>query len=325
MSEREQTNFLPAYLITGDDALKRRVVLERLQDRLGQGGDIAFNSETIDAGATTGEHIVNACRTLPFASDKRLVVVSDANKLKKADAEEVAAYLSSPADTAVLALVAEKMEKSSKLYKAVAALGKSAVIDCSMPKSYKMREFVQDMARRTYGLRVDDDAADKLLEFVGSDTVRIDSELRKISFSHDAQTPVELQDIVALVSRTAEAKPWDFVDAFSERDIAKSLACYRTMRSSTPHALLAMCVTRLRELACTLSLRERGATSADAIASELGLPSWKVKNYGRYAANFAPSEVRRAIVSSGETERAMKSGADPDAAFITWVIETLKR
>lgn len=318
---------LAAYLIVGDDALKRRVVLKRLEDRLEDYGDIAFNSETIDGATAKGTTIVNACRTLPFASDKRLVMVTNVNKLKKADAEEVASYLTQPNDATVLALIAEKLEKSSKLYKAVAALGKTAVIDCATPKSYKMREFVQDMARKTYALRITDEAADKLLEFVGDDTVRIDNELKKISFTHDKEAPVSIQDISSFVSRTAEAKPWDLVDAFSARDISKTLSLYKTMQSTTPHALLAMCVARLRELACANSLRARGngSVSADTLAQELGMPSWKVKNHGRFAAKFTEQEIRRGIVSSGETERKMKSGADADTAFIAWVIETLKR
>lgn len=325
MIDSKQNTMLPVYLIVGDDVLKQRVVLKRLNDRLAKYGNISFNSETFDAEFAAGTQIVNACQTLPFASDKRLVIVNDVNKLKKADQETVVSYISNPNITTVLALVAEKLEKTTKLYKAVAALGKTAIIDCSTPKNYKMRDFIKEMASKTYSMILTDDACDKLLELVGCDTVRIDNELKKISFLRDMSEVVNLETIEEMVSRTSEAKPWDFVDAFSERNLAKTLSYFKIMPSSSPLSLLAMCVSRLRELACVKSLSSQGRASVDSIAYELKMPDWKVKNHLRYASNFAQTEICKAIVLSGEAERKMKSGANVDTTFTSWIVEVLKK
>lgn len=68
----------------------------------------------------------------------RLVEVRAADKLKKADAEQLVSYLGSPNGSTVLALVAEKLAKNTRLYKAVAAAGKTAVIDCAPLKRYEL-------------------------------------------------------------------------------------------------------------------------------------------------------------------------------------------
>ena len=60
-----------------------------------------------------------------------------------------------------------------------------------------------------------------------------------------------------MVSRTAEVKPWEFVDAFAARDVRKCLLYLGRMDSVSPHALLAMCTTRLRELVCARSMADR--------------------------------------------------------------------
>ena len=110
----KQKPLIPAYLIVGEDALKRSTVQRRLRERLAQYGDLSFNSDTFDGETALGADIVSACNTMPFASEKRLVYVRDADKLKKADSEELVAYLDSPSDQTVLALEAEKLAKNTR-------------------------------------------------------------------------------------------------------------------------------------------------------------------------------------------------------------------
>ena len=131
-------NLLPAYLINGEDQLKRETVLKRLRSRLEAMGDLDFNCDTFDGKDALGGDIVAACNTMPFGIDKRLVIVRNADDLKKADSEALVAYLASPADFTVLALLANKLAKNTRLYKAAAAVGPKAVIDCAPRKAYEL-------------------------------------------------------------------------------------------------------------------------------------------------------------------------------------------
>ena len=135
----------------------------------------------------------------------RLVEVRAADKLKKADAEQLVSYLGSPNGSTVLALVAEKLAKNTRLYKAVAACGKTAVIDCAPLKRYELPRTVRSMAV-THGVTLTEGAAVKLVDLVGEDTVHLDSELKKIALAHRGTDAVNEHEIVDMVSRTAEVK-----------------------------------------------------------------------------------------------------------------------
>ena len=50
-----------------------------------------------------------------------------------------------------------------------------------------------------------------------------------------------------------------------------------------------------------------------------------MKNHVNWARGFTAAELRRAIISSRDTERAMKSGADPRSAFLDWVLAVTAR
>ena len=219
-------------------------------------------------------------------------------------------------------LVAEKLAKNTRLYKAVAACGKTAVIDCAPLKRYELPRTVRSMAV-THGVTLTEGAAVKLVDLVGEDTVHLDSELKKIALAHRGTDAVNEHEIVDMVSRTAEVKPWEFVDAFAARDVRKCLLYLGRMDSVSPHALLAMCTTRLRELVCARSMADRG--NPRGVAAALKAPDWRVKNHVNWARGFTAAELRRAIISSRDTERAMKSGADPRSAFLDWVLAVTAR
>ena len=268
----KNVEMLPVALAVGEDALKRERVEERLIARLSQMGDLSFNSEVFDGASADGAAIVTACNTLPFASAYRLVTVRNADKLKAADARAVADYLASPCPTTVLALFAAKLSKSSRLYKAAAAFGKGAVIDCAAVKEKELPALVAGMAG-TRGLKMTRAAVDELLERVGEDTVRLDSELRKLALAHSGSDPVTDGEVALAVGRTTEVPIWEFVDAFSSRNLMRCLRCLEHMPSATPYALIGRCEQRLREIIVAKASAARhqpGRLADDLIA--VGLP-----------------------------------------------------
>lgn len=322
MAEKKNNELLPVYLVVGEDALKREAVLTRLRTRMEAFGDLSFNSDEFDGEVATGDAVASACNTMPFASEKRLVYVRNVDKLKKPDAEALVDYLKTPSATTVLALEAEKLAKNTRLYKAVAAFGKTAIIDCAPPKSYELPRQVRAMATG-HGVTFTEGAAVKLVELVGENTVHLDNEIKKIALAHRGADAVNENEVISLVARTAEVKPWEFVDAFAARDLAKCLRYLQAMESTSPHALIAMCVGRIRELMCAQSLMRRGSIAQ--LAKTLGQPDWRVKHHGTWARQFTAAELRAALSSARDAEQAMKSGSDPASAFIDWVVKTLKR
>ena len=239
------------------------------------------------------------------------------------DVEALVSYLEAPAESAVLALYAQGLAKNTRLYKAVSKLGKSAIIDCSSVSKRDLPSLVGQMAK-THGIALRSDATNLLIDLVGEDTVRIDAELKKLSLASAGGAAITVDDVNRLVGRTTEAKPWEFVDALSERDAETCVLLRGRMESTSPYALLAMCITRIRELAMVRGLIARG--QLNQITKVVKGPTWKLeKYYPRYARNFTSEELRDALRSARNAERAMKSGADPEASFEIWYLSVIAR
>lgn len=310
---------LPAYLIVGEDELKRARALERLRARVAQMGDLEFNHDQFDGENADGGDIAISCNTLPFASDLRLVEVKNGEKLGKASMEVITAYLTAPNESTVFAFSCNKLAKNTRLYKAFSAIGKNAVIDCAPMKRYELARALRSMAVE-HGFTMTEAAASRLLELVGEDTVKLDSELRKIALSLKGAEVVSEKTVESLVTRSSDAKPWELVDAFCERDLKRCISLVDVV-DDTPIGLISKCTARLRELSCAKALVARG--ESHALAQTLGVPSWRVKNHVRWSRNFTEAELRSAFSQARDCERMLKSTSQGEAAFKNWLMETI--
>ena len=321
-----QTELLPVYLAVGEDQLKREAVVARIQKRIAAMGDIDFNAETFDGGDAPGDEIIAACSTLPFASDKRLVIVKNVEKLKKASQDDLVAYLGDPTPTTVLVLLAAKLAKNTRLYKAIAAFGKTSIIACDEKTARELPTQVRDMAV-SKGVTLTSDAATALLGAVGSSTIRLNTELDKIiAYIGSEQKQITIEDVNHVVATTAEIKPWALQDSFSKRDVFLTATLIDRLYATgqSPHGLLALVLSRLRELISVVALLERGYTQA-TIASQMRWPDWKARNAVGWARSWSAKELREALSSAADVEQKMKSGYDADMTFQIWLLGVTAR
>ena len=311
------SGLLPAYLIVGADDLKRRQATTRLKGRLDQSFS-AFNlDEHVAASDLEAQDIISSLNTLPLGDAFRLVMIERADKLPKPVSEAIIVYLKDPNPACVLCLVAESLPKNTRIYKAVAKVGNKAIVDCTPKKRWELPPLVVRIAR-AYGVTMDQNAATELVSRVGESTTMLDTQLKVLSeYCRDAGV-ITVADVERHVVRTAEVKPWDFLDAVSQRDAAKALTLYRLMQNPSQVALCSLLTGRLRELICAKALDARGQGSA--LASELGKQAWQVKNHLGWSRRFATGALERGLIACAQCERALKSGSDPDVTFTELVV-----
>lgn len=321
MASTNNKPLLPVYLISGEDELKRETVIKRLRKRISSYGDLSFNSDVFSGEKATGEEIVAAANTLPFASQVRLVQVDNVEKLRKADVEAIINYLAAPSQTTVLSLVAQKLAKNSRLYKAVGAYGKTAYIDCAPFQTKDLNAAVRSMAL-THGVTFTEGAAASLIDLAGTNTVTLDNEIRKLALAHRGDDSVNQSEVIALVAHTAEIKPWEFLDAFGMKNLSRCIYLYNRMEKTSPHQLIALCVSRIRDLISIKALNARGAVD---VASVLKMPPWRLRALNKQVPRYSMSQLVTALRTAQDAELAMKSGADPRAEFLDWLIATLGR
>ena len=313
---------LPAYLLVGPDEVKRDAAIDRLVSRLEASGMATFNLDDRDmTKPQEPDEIIASLCTFPMGSDFRLVILRGCDHLVKAMSEALVSYLTEPSPDTVCLIVADALAKNTRLYKAVAKIDAKAVIDCSAKKRWELPAYVQGMASR-HGVSISSAAAEELVARAGESTRMLDTQLKKLA-AMTGSSNIELADVERYVVRTAEIKPWDFLDAVSARDVGRALELYRLLPPKSEVRLLSLLLTRVRELIVAKALDERG--QARELASTLGVKDWQVKNHVRWSRLFTMDELVDALRGAVETECALKGSRDSEIAFTTWFVSIARR
>ena len=309
MSKQE---LLRGYLIVGTDELKRKAALTRLKARLDPGLE-AFNLDERTASAELEAGELLASLYTAAIGPLRLVIVHAADKLPKEVSEALIGYLDKPNPSCTLVLVADKLAKNTRLYKAVAALGKQTIVECAPIEARDLPTHVSKLAK-AHGIAIDAQASAGLIARVGDTTTMLDTQIAVLAqLCRDAGV-IRKSDVEQHVARIAEVKPWPFLDALSSRNVRDAVVQYRLLGDGQAVRILALAVGRIRELICARSLDGRGTPGL--LASELGKQDWQVRNHMRWSRAFKDGELEAALHACADADAALKRGENPNTVML---------
>jgi DNA polymerase-3 subunit delta len=313
----------PVYLIFGKEELLLERALRRLRDRIAEVADLDFNFESFDGETADPNVVVAAANTLPFASDRRLVVVRNVDRMRAPQQAVLAEYAADPAPTACLVLVAGTIPKSSRLYKAVDALG--GVAEYRAPRKHELPGWVIELFG-TRGRQLSRDGAEALVRAVGRDLRRLETEADKIVAFAGGQTAITRADVESVVASTAPVSVFDMLNAIGARECATTLERLDDLLADGEQLLgiHAMTVRHVRTLISVRALLDRGMGQT-AIQRELGMQAWQVSGLIEQARRFGTRELSRALAGAAELEARLKSGSgEPRVLWEMWVVGLCK-
>ena len=226
----------PVYLLWGEDRTKIETALRRLIARVEREGGMA--PERFSAPDTAAGDIVASCQSLSFGGS-RLVIVTDLDAWKAADAEPIVDYLTSPNPSTCLALVGAK-SPPQRLSQAVQSAG--SVLHYGMPvkasRAEQRRWFVAHLVSEVAGVggRISERTAGEVVDRLGGVTDEtktwlapaLAAEAVKLA-AFCAADPIETSAVTALVVAHPDAPAYELTDALARGD---RTGTYRTLANA---------------------------------------------------------------------------------------------
>jgi len=311
----------PIYLVVGDDEIEKDEIGKAFQAAVPE--DIqAFAFERFSAIETTDPGVVvNSARTLPFLGDRRLIVVTRAEKWfagKRKGSDDASsddnddddgtdlleAYLERPERASTVVFVAADINRTFRVVKAL--LKQAVTIECWGLKDEKApRGPATDVLNRAgrlaaglfkrAGMTIDREALQPLLAHAGTDIAILRGDVeRLILYCHGRKT-VTMDDVDAVVSGTALLNPWGVVNAVEKGDAREALRQIRIVTDA-----------------------------GEVPFMTLGQIGWWVRN--KLPQIGSPDRVRTAVDAVFRTDLAMKSsGGEPRILLERLVVELCAR
>jgi DNA polymerase-3 subunit delta len=184
-----------------------------------------FYADETDAG-----QIVMEAQTFPFLSERRVVVVRNAELYFSPRFEKRAAalirYLNEPADTTLLMMVASKADKRMAFFKACQKAG--AIVECPEFTEQEVGAWVRETAAAR-GKQLDAPAMRALIARVGTHLSDVRNALSVVMGYVGDQDTIRAQDVNAACADVAEEEIWTLTDAIAASDVPKALEALRRL------------------------------------------------------------------------------------------------
>ncbi len=201
------------YLFVGQETFLIEEQLSSIRASLGENASMNYASFNAEEGLNASE-LVELCNTMPFLSERRLIVVRNIHKLKAKHIETLVGYVENPSDFTTLIMTIEGQKEGKQITK---QLGKTVQVMRFDPlKGAGLIDWIQRRAKE-YSKKMDKDAAYLLADITGSNTWFIATELEKLSLYAGPRETITLNDVEFLVMRSTEPSIFAFMDSLFDR------------------------------------------------------------------------------------------------------------
>lgn len=326
-------------LIHGPAELVRAEALAEIAATVAPDPELAdLNTTRLDGRTITPAELQNACDTMPFLAEHRLVVVQGLlarlagqgrGKAKQAEAASAAddevetppetakgaakaflAYLDRIPDSTVLVLLEEDTASGQGLRRLqeLARAGRARIITAEKPRKNELPDWIRARARQRR-VSLEPAAVTDLADCVGDDLRLLDQELIKLADYARGRT-VTRGDVRKLVAATRAASVFELVDALGLGEGANAARLMQhalDIDGDQPLRLLSMIARQYRLLIQVKALQAQGARPPE-IARTLNLGEWAVPRFQTQANRHSFPRLERAMERILAADEAIKTG-----------------
>jgi DNA polymerase III subunit delta len=311
------------YVFVGPDDYSIRQALGEIKKGIGDATALMTNTTVLDGRQVTLEHLRSACETVPFLSEKRLVIVEGLlerfETRAKTGRKKASAKPSEPEEYIAIAEVMKKLPSFTELVIIGSEMGERNPLLRELETFTKVKVFSlknksqlsQWIEQRVVGAgsSISPSALTLLIKFVGNDLWTMASEVDKLT-QFAAARCIEEEDVKSLVSDAQEATVFAMVDAVMESrpGVAQELLQQQFMQGAAPAQLLTMLARQVRIIFQVKDMRSRGVARG-IIQVKLGLNAEFLLNKAwAQSDKYSMDKLREVYHKLLEADLAIKTG-----------------
>jgi DNA polymerase-3 subunit delta len=311
------------HVLIGADDYSIRQALNEIKKGIGDATALMSNTTVLDGKTVTVEQLHNACETVPFLADRRLVIVegllerfdTKAKNGKKKSARQtdkpeeyivVAEVVKKLPSFTELVIIGGEIKASNPLMKELA--GVTDIKSFPLIKGVQLNQWVEQRVAKNGG-SISAQAVSMLVRFVGNDLWTMSGEVDKLT-QFAAGRRIAEADVKAVVSYTQEANIFAMIDAILEfrGGVAQDLLQQLFKQGAAPVQLLTMLARQVRIIFQVKEMRDRGKTRGE-IQTKLGLNSdFLLRKAWEQADKYSLARLREVFHRLLEADLSIKTG-----------------
>jgi len=295
-----EDKFSKIYLLMGEETFFIKKICQFFENNFIEDQNKSFNQEIFYGRDISIENIISSCKSFPMMSDKKLVIIKEAQELdifkrnNDKKNELLINYLSNinPSTTLIFCLNNKTLDKRGKLFK---SFNESSSILDSSSKDNKIYDnqlpkwIESEVNKKKYS--ISNDALLILTENIGNNLEKIDNALNKI-YSNIESKNISKDDILNLVGINREYNLFEFQDSLIDRN---SLKCGKIMNYFTSNEkkfpIQQLIIYMYGFYSKLLVVKSKNLSNPDTISSEISVHPYVARSYARAMQNYTLNEL----------------------------------
>ncbi len=220
ISDLKKRIFKPVYFLAGDEPYYIDMITDFIGEKVLSEEEKPFNQVIIYGEDTTVNSIIETARRFPMMSSHQIVIVKEAQALKKI--EDLMVYLDKPLLSTILVINYKYsvIDKRTKLYKSLDTQG--VYFESMRLRDYQVPPWIEKYLM-TKGIKIEPDASAMLTEYLGTDLHKIVNELDKLLITQPAGKPVITSSLIEKnIGISKDYNNFELQKAVGEKNVYKA-------------------------------------------------------------------------------------------------------
>lgn len=307
--------FKSVYLLYGEEEYLKKQYRDRLKEAIT--GDDTMNYSYFDGDNANVRDIIDVCETMPFFSEKRLVVMENTGFLKSSN-DQLADYIKNIPDYLIMVLVEKEIDKRNKVFKAIDAAG--YVCEMKPQTTATLEKWIAGLLAKD-NLKISRDACELILDKTGAGMEYIRQEIDKLVSYCYGRDVVTVQDVESVCSTQTTSHIFDMISAIANKKQQQALDLYYDLLAlkEPPMRILYLIVRQFNGILQVKELMAKGVSGRD-IASKIGVAPFVAGKYQAQAKYFEMNTLIDALNECASTEESVKKGKINDKLGVELLI-----
>lgn len=318
VSEIKKRRFKPVYYFFGEDSYNLDSTLHILEETFKPLVTSDFDKETIYSEDRSINDILGLASAFPFGSEKKLIIVKEAEKIK--DKKPLKDYASSPAEFTVIAFFhnGSITNLGTEPFKTLDA--NEFLYEAKELKGKNLNAWLISLAEEK-GKKLTDENAQVMVDIVGENRSMLEDQLEKICVYLNLEKEISLESIQQVSSELKQFNIFDLQNAIGIRDKAKSLTIANNLldNGAEPTFIITMLTRYFTGLAKITELQSKNTPVQEA-ARIVGTHHFYYPNYVKARNLFSDQKLVEVFRALLKADVSVKTTTTDDKTIITLLI-----
>jgi len=215
------------YVITGKETSLVNAECEKLLGGLLKPEQRPLGLFKAEPDKVSAAEVFDHLRTAPFLTERRVVLIKNADKFISDNRQLLEKYFDNPCATGILVLTVNTWDARTKLAKKLSSVGK--LLKVTQPKPWLLPQRIVEYSQDAHGKKLTKDAAELLIELSGDDLPLLYGEIDKLALFVDAEKAITTKHIESLIGHNRSFNAFAVIDACLAGNAAKAVERLRAM------------------------------------------------------------------------------------------------